>query len=195
MILECYLHCFFSPGRVYLLRSQFIGEQHLLRCFMVTGDVVTFIDFINNVFWFSQDLDIDPKDANKGTPEETGSYLVSKELPKHCLYTRLSSLQKLKVTTFPVYNWAALVAQTIKNPPAMQKTQVQSLSGEDALEEGMAIRSSVLAWRIPWTEESGGLQSRGPQRATEQKADFLKVTGVCACEPCVGPEMCCFIAH
>lgn len=42
------------------------------------------------------DLDIDPKHANKGTPEETGSYLVSKDLPKHCLYTRLSSLQKLK---------------------------------------------------------------------------------------------------
>uniref|UniRef100_A0A6I8P9U2 Paracaspase n=1 Tax=Ornithorhynchus anatinus TaxID=9258 RepID=A0A6I8P9U2_ORNAN len=42
------------------------------------------------------DLDVDPKHANKGTPEETGSYLVSKELPKHCLYTRLSSLQKLK---------------------------------------------------------------------------------------------------
>lgn len=45
---------------------------------------------------FPLDLDIDPKDANKGTPEETGSYLVSKDLPKHCLYTRLSSLQKLK---------------------------------------------------------------------------------------------------
>ncbi|XP_013366497.1 PREDICTED: mucosa-associated lymphoid tissue lymphoma translocation protein 1 [Chinchilla lanigera] len=45
---------------------------------------------------FPLDLDIDPKDANKGSPEETGSYLVSKELPKHCLYTRLSSLQKLK---------------------------------------------------------------------------------------------------
>uniref|UniRef100_A0A8D0XAX1 Paracaspase n=1 Tax=Sus scrofa TaxID=9823 RepID=A0A8D0XAX1_PIG len=45
---------------------------------------------------FPLDLDIDPKDANKETPEETGSYLVSKELPKHCLYTRLSSLQKLK---------------------------------------------------------------------------------------------------
>lgn len=45
---------------------------------------------------FPLDLDIDPKDANKGTPEETGSYLVSKDLPKQCLYTRLSSLQKLK---------------------------------------------------------------------------------------------------
>ncbi|XP_054035243.1 mucosa-associated lymphoid tissue lymphoma translocation protein 1 [Dryobates pubescens] len=45
---------------------------------------------------FALDLDVDPKEANKGTPEETGSYLLSKDLPKHCLYTRLSSLQKLK---------------------------------------------------------------------------------------------------
>uniref|UniRef100_A0A8C5X2K5 Paracaspase n=1 Tax=Malurus cyaneus samueli TaxID=2593467 RepID=A0A8C5X2K5_9PASS len=45
---------------------------------------------------FPIDLDVDPKEANKGTPEETGSYLVSKDLPKHCLYTRLSSLQKLR---------------------------------------------------------------------------------------------------
>ncbi|XP_041877470.1 mucosa-associated lymphoid tissue lymphoma translocation protein 1 isoform X6 [Corvus kubaryi] len=45
---------------------------------------------------FPLDLDVDPKEANKGTPEETGSYLVSKDLPKHCLYTRLSSLQKLR---------------------------------------------------------------------------------------------------
>lgn len=66
--------------------------------------VVSLIDFINNACYFSQDLDIDPKAANKGTPEETGSYLVSKDLPKQCLYTRLSSLQKLKVITFPVCN-------------------------------------------------------------------------------------------
>ena len=62
------------------------------------------------------------------------------------------------------------MAQTIKNPPAMQETQVQSLGGvrslgqEDALEKGMATQSSILAWRIPWTEEPGGLQSLGSQR-------------------------------
>lgn len=72
---------------------------------MVIDNVVTFIDFISKFYWFPQDLDIDPKDANKGTPEETGSYLVSKDLPEHCLYTRLSSLQKLKVIIFPVYNY------------------------------------------------------------------------------------------
>ena len=52
----------------------------------------------------------------------------------------------------------------VKNLPAVQETQVRSLSGGDPLEEGMATYSSILAWRILWTEESGGLQSRGWQR-------------------------------
>ena len=47
----------------------------------------------------------------------------------------------------------------VKNPPAMQETQVQSLNVKDALEEGIATHSSILAWRIPWTEEPGRLQS------------------------------------
>ena len=51
--------------------------------------------------------------------------------------------------------WASLVAQTVKNPHAMQETWVRSLSWEDPLEEGMATHSSILAWRIPWTEEPG----------------------------------------
>ena len=52
----------------------------------------------------------------------------------------------------------------VKNPPVIQETQVPSLVGEDPLEEGMATHSSVLAWRIPRTEEPGGLQSMGSQR-------------------------------
>ena len=52
----------------------------------------------------------------------------------------------------------------VKNLPAMQETQVPFLSQEDPLEEEMATHSSVLAWRIPWTEEAGGLQSIGSQR-------------------------------
>ena len=59
---------------------------------------------------------------------------------------------------------ASLVAQKIKNLPVIQETQVQSLVWEDPLEEGMVTQSSVLAWRIPWTEEPGGLQSVGSQR-------------------------------
>ena len=52
----------------------------------------------------------------------------------------------------------------VKNLPAMQETQVQSLGWEDPLEKGMATHSSILAWRIPWTEELGGLQSIGLKR-------------------------------
>ena len=62
---------------------------------------------------------------------------------------------------------ASLVAQWVKNPPAMQETQetwVQSLGWEGCLEEEMATHSSILAWRIPWTEESGRLQSKGSRR-------------------------------
>ena len=56
------------------------------------------------------------------------------------------------------------MAQMVKNPLAMQETWVRSLGWEDPLEEGMAAHSNILAWRIPWTEESGGLQSMGSQR-------------------------------
>ena len=53
--------------------------------------------------------------------------------------------------------WAFPVAQMVKNLPAMQETRVQSLGQENPLEKGMAIHSSILAWRIPWTEEPGKL--------------------------------------
>ena len=59
---------------------------------------------------------------------------------------------------------ASLMAQRVKNPPAMQETRVQCLSQEDPLEEEMTTHPSILAWRIPWTEEPGGIQSRGSQR-------------------------------
>ena len=60
--------------------------------------------------------------------------------------------------------WVSLVAQTVKNLPAKQETQVWSLGWEDRLEKGIETHSSILAWRIPWTEDSGGLQSMGSQR-------------------------------
>ena len=59
--------------------------------------------------------------------------------------------------------WASLLAQSVKNLPAIQQTQVRSLGQEDPLEKEIATHSSILAWRIPWTEEPGGLQSRGLQ--------------------------------
>ena len=62
------------------------------------------------------------------------------------------------------YSWASLVTQIVKNLPAMQDTWVQYLGWEDPLEKEMASCSSILAWKIPWSEEPGGLQSMGSQR-------------------------------
>ena len=62
------------------------------------------------------------------------------------------------------YSWASLMAQIVKNPPAMLETWVQSLGWEDPWEEGMVTHSSILAWRILWTKEPGGLQTMGSQR-------------------------------
>ena len=59
---------------------------------------------------------------------------------------------------------ASLVAQSVMSLPAMQETWVQSLGQEDTLEKEMATHSSILAWRIPCTEEAGGLQSMGSQK-------------------------------
>ena len=56
--------------------------------------------------------------------------------------------------------WASLVAQLVKNPPAMRETWIRSLGWEDPLEKGKATHSSILAWRIPWTMQSMGLQSQ-----------------------------------
>ena len=69
------------------------------------------------------------------------------------------------------YSWASLVAQLVKNLPAMWETWVQSLGWEDPLEKGKATLSSILAWRIPWTEEPGGLQSMGSQKSRTQLND------------------------
>ena len=68
------------------------------------------------------------------------------------------------VYTYPLPLGASLVEQMVNNLPAMQETWVQSLGQEDPLEKEMATHSSIPAWRIPWTEEPGGLQSTGVQR-------------------------------
>ena len=64
----------------------------------------------------------------------------------------------------PEYSGPSLVVQMIKNPPAMQDTQIRSLGQEDPLEKEMATHFSILVWRIPRTEEPGGLQSVASQR-------------------------------
>ena len=72
--------------------------------------------------------------------------------------------------------WASLVAQTVKNLPEMQETWVESLVWKDPLEEGMATPCSILVWRIPWTEEPGGLQSLGLHRV---RHNWMTNTSTC----------------
>ena len=79
---------------------------------------------------------------------------------------------------------AALVAQVVRNPPTMQETRVPPLGREDPLEKGMAPHSSILAWRVPWTEEPSGLQSPGSQRVGHDRATDMAC--MCASLVCVG---------
>ena len=69
-----------------------------------------------------------------------------------------------ETSNYPRLTRASLVAQMVKNLPAMQETQVQYLGREDPLEKRMATHSNILAWIIPWTEEPGRLQYMGLQR-------------------------------
>ena len=78
----------------------------------------------------------------------------------------LPNKTKLLILCQCLYRGASLVAQTVKNPPAMQKTWVPSLGWEAPLEKEMATHFSILAWEIPWTEEPDGLQSMGSQGQT-----------------------------
>jgi len=73
-------------------------------------------------------------------------------------------LKKIFFSCNFMWSWASVVAQMVKNPRAMPEIWVWSLSREDPLEKEMATHSSILAWRIPWTEEPGRLQSLGSQR-------------------------------
>ena len=77
--------------------------------------------------------------------------------------------------------WTSLVAQKVKNLPAMRQTQFLSLGWENPLQKGMATHSSVLAWRITWTEESGGQQSMDLQRVGQNRVTntFTFKRGVC----------------
>ena len=80
----------------------------------------------------------------------------------------LTSSRRLFLMFHPQINLCTpyLMAQTVKNLPAMQEVQVRSLDQGDPLEKGMSTHSRILAWEIPWTEEPGGLQSMGSQRVS-----------------------------
>ena len=88
---------------------------------------------------------------------------MSSALPWEDSSSHLSFVDKMDRVTLCEY-WASLVAQWVKNLPAMQENQVQSLGSEDSLKRGITPHSSILAWRLPWTEVTGRPQSMGSQR-------------------------------
>ena len=90
------------------------------------------------------------------------------------LYMNLLQIFDLWVP-WGLYIASSLVAQMVKNLPVMQETWVQTLGWEDSLEKGMATYSRVLAWRIPWIEKPGGLQSLGSQRVGHDWATSPKL--------------------
>ena len=91
-------------------------------------------------------------------------------------HTRASPAPQASAVGTIVYRsqlpWCLPWRLMVENPPGMRETWVQSLGWEDPLEKGTAICSSILAWRIPWTEEPGGLQSMGSQRVRHHGATF-----------------------
>ena len=119
--------------------------------------------------------------------------------PGHQSFFKINSLSlclpsNLKFLPTFSSQWASLVAQTVRNPPAMWTTCVQSLGWEDTLEKGMATRSSILAWRISWTEKPGGLQSMGSQRVRHNWATFTSLSSQYIFSFPTGPRNSCF-AH
>ena len=96
--------------------------------------------------------------------------------------TQMALVLCSSITSFPGGSVVSLVAQRIKRLPAMWETRVRSLGWEDPLEKEMATHSSTLAWRIPWTEEPGRLQSMGSQRVGHDWA-----TSLCQCRRCRRP--------
>ena len=84
----------------------------------------------------------------------------------HILLIRMESLSLIQIKGRGKLYTTSLVAQMVKNPTAIQETQFQSLGWEDSLEKGMATLSGILAWRLPRSQEPGGLQSMGLQSQT-----------------------------
>ena len=97
----------------------------------------------------------------------------SSAVREHVVCSPSPSSYCLEAASYPLdlslhVQWASLVAQIVKSPPAMQETWVRFLDGEDPPEKGIATHSSILAWRIPWIEEPGGLPVHGVTKSRTQ---------------------------
>ena len=131
------INCVLAASSLVLLTSQLIFYKTMLVTLplLVLGSIRRFLH--------------DPQICIHGLHEVAESITSHREVLDHLL---------------PLGDWASQVAWMIKNLPVMQETRVRSLGWEDPLGKGMATPSSTLAWKIPWMEQPGGLQSMGSHR-------------------------------
>ena len=108
-------------------------------------------------------MEIDKVKNSKNSSDEDKCWRV--KLLDNKVHYKATIIQTMWFLQKDILKWASLVAQTVEHLPAVRETQVRTLSRDDPLEKEMATHSNILAWRIPWTEESGGLQSMGWQIA------------------------------
>ena len=138
-----------------------LEESILLKCSYYSKQSTDFINSIKISMAFSQKQN-NPKMCME-LKKKTSKAILRNKNKAASSYALISNFIT-KRYQLKQYDQLSLVAQRVKNPPATQETWVQSLGWEDPLEEGMATHSSIPAWRIPWTEEPGRLQSMGSQR-------------------------------
>ena len=136
---------------------------------------------ISDEFAVSIDLPISDISCKQHHAAYDALWLSSFHLPSYFQDSPASwhviALRPFLVWIIFYWSWASPVTQAVKNLPAMHETRVWSLNREDPLEEGMATHSSILAWRAPWTEEPGGLQSMGPHRVEQTEQPTLSLSG------------------
>ena len=109
-------------------------------------------------------------------------YVANSYLPPSCFHWKYTCLLIIYFSKFKFHisrNRTFLVAQTVKHLSTIRETRVQALGWEDPLEKEMAIHSSTIVWKIPWTEEPGRLQSVGSQRVGHDWATSLHLAGIC----------------
>ena len=131
------INCVLAASSLVLLTSQLIFSETMLVTLplLALGNIRRFLH--------------DPQICIHGLHEVAKSITSHREVLDHLL---------------PLGDWASQVAWMIKNLPVMQESRVRSLGQADPLGKGMATHSSILAWKIPWTEETGGLQSMRSNR-------------------------------
>ena len=140
------------------------GRQRLPTCLRVTVLKLGECQCSLRQHMYSNRVNVFPA-TNAGAPEGAWKTRSPPGQSSRCIVTATcwNCWRHIHVFSFIIF-WASLVSQMVKNLPAMQETQIESLGQEDPLEEEMATHSRILTWEIPWMEEQGGLQSMGLQR-------------------------------